>query len=204
VPDPNLKPERATSEELAIEHAGIRLSLFNEVIDGALLAQTAPVNGGTLLASFVQNVDRVRTRGVELAFDRRNVVPNLDLSGSLTLVDPKILADAAFPAAVGKRPPQVPRRKATLVATWHPAEIVSLTAGARYSSRAFGTIDNSDPVTHTYQGFEKYLVADVRTVVNLSPHWSVALGVDSLTNRKYYLFHPFTQRTFTGELNWKL
>jgi len=204
VPDPNLHPERATSEELAIEHAGIRLSIFNEVIDGALLSQTAPVNGGTVLASFVQNVDRTRARGIELAFDRRNVLPNMDISGSLTLVDPKILADAAFPTAVGKRPPQVPQRKASLVATWRPIEPVSLTVGARYSSRAFGTIDNSDPVTHTYQGFEKYLVADVRTVVTLSPHWSVALGVDNVTNRKYYLFHPFTQRTFTGELNWKL
>ena len=203
VPNPNLKPERATSEELAIEHKGIRLSLFNEVIDDALLSQLAPLNGGPLLATFVQNVDRVRTRGVELAFDRPNILPRLDLSGSATLVDPKIVADAAFPVAIGKRPPQVPRRKATLVATYRPDDAVSLTAAARYSSRAFGTIDNSDAVTHTYQGFEDYLVADVRALVKLSGNWSLAAGVDNLTNRKYYLFHPFTQRTFTGEVNWK-
>jgi len=203
VPDPHLKPERATSEELAIEHKGIRLSFFNEVIDDALLSQTAPVNGGTQVASFVQNVNRVRTRGIELAFDKSGLLPRLDLSGSATLVDPKILADAAFPAAIGKRPPQVPRRKATLVVTYRPDDTVSLTAAARYSSRSFGTIDNSDPVTHTYQGFESYLVADLRAVVRLSPHWSVAGGVDNIFNRKYFLFHPFTQRTFTGELNWK-
>lgn len=203
VPNPNLKPERATSEELAIEHKGVRLSLFNEVVDDALLSQLAPVNGGPTVASFVQNVDRVRTRGVELAFDRPNLLPRVDLSGSVTLVDPKILADFAFPAAIGKRPPQVPRRKATLVATWRPTNILSLTAAARYSSRSYGTIDNSDIVTHTYQGFEDYLVADVRAMVQLSPHWSLAAGIDNLTNRKYYLFHPFTQRTFTGEVNWK-
>lgn len=203
VPNPTLKPERATSEELAIEHKGIRLSLFNEVIDDALLSQLAPLNGGPVLATFVQNVDRVRTRGVEIAFDKPDLLPRFDLSGSATLVDPRILADAAFPTAIGKRPPQVPRRKATLVATYHPDDAVSLTAAARYSSRSFGTIDNSDPVAHTYQGFESYLVADVRAVVKLSPHWSLAGGVDNLTNRKYYLFHPFTQRTFTGEVNWK-
>ena len=203
VPNPNLKPERATSEELAIEHKGIRLSLFNEVIDDALLSQLAPLNGGPVLATFVQNVDRVRTRGVEIAFDRPDLLPRFDLSGSATLVDPRILADAAFPTATGKRPPQVPRRKATLVATYHPDDAVSLTAAARYSSRSFGTIDNSDPVAHTYQGFESYLVADVRAVVKLSPHWSLAGGVDNLTNRKYFLFHPFTQRTFTGEVNWE-
>ena len=203
VPNSNLKPERATSEELAIEHKGIRLSLFNEVVDGALLSQLAPLNGGPTLATFVQNVDRVRTRGVELAFDKPNLLPRFDLSGSATWVDPKILADAAFPTAVGKRPPQVPQRKATLVATYHPDDAVSLTVAARYSSRSFGTIDNSDPVTHTFQGFESYLVADARAVVKLSPHWSLAGGIDNLTNRKYYLFHPFTQRTFSGEVNWK-
>jgi len=203
VPNPNLKPERATSEELAIEHKGIRLSLFNEVIDDALLSQLAPVNGGPALASFVQNVDRVRTRGVELAFDKPDLLPRLDLSGSATLVDPKILSDAAFPTVIGKRPPQVPRRKATLVATYRPDEALSLTAAARYSSRSYGTIDNSDPVIHTYQGFENYLVADVRAVVKLSPHWALAGGVDNFTNRKYYLFHPFTQRTFSGEVTWK-
>lgn len=203
VPNPNLKPERATSEELAIEHKGIRLSLFNEVIDDALLSQLAPLNGGPVLATFVQNVDRVRTRGVEIAFDRPDLLPRFDLSGSATLVDPRVLSDPAFPTATGKRPPQVPRRKATLVATYHPDDAVSLTAAARYSSRSFGTIDNSDPVAHTYQGFESYLVADVRAVVKLSPHWSLAGGVDNLTNRKYFLFHPFTQRTFTGEVNWK-
>lgn len=202
VPNPNLKPERATSAELAIEHKGIRLSLFNEVVDDALLSQLASLNGGGV-ATFVQNVDRVRTRGIELAFDRPNILPGFDLSGSATLVDPKIVADAALPAAVGKRPPQVPQRKATLVATYRPTDALSLTAAARYSSRSFGTIDNSDPVTHTWQGFEKYLVADVRAVVKLSPHWSLAGGVDNLTNRKYFLFHPFTQRTFTGEVNWK-
>ena len=203
VPNPNLKPERATSEELAIEHKGIRLSLFNEVIDDALLSQLAPLNGGPVLATFVQNVDRVRTRGVEIAFDRPDLLPRFDLSGSATLVDPRVLSDAAFPTAAGKHPPQVARRKATLVATYHPDDAVSLTAAARYSSRSFGTIDNSDPVAHTYQGFESYLVADVRAVVKLSPHWSLAGGVDNLTNRKYFLFHPFTQRTFTGEVNWE-
>jgi len=39
--------------------------------------------------------------------------------------------------------------------------------------------------------------------MKLSPHWALAGGVDNFTNRKYYLFHPFTQRTFSGEVTWK-
>ena len=68
VPNPNLRPEHARSEELAIERAdakgSLRLSLFNEIVTDALISQTGPLNGGPTLATFVQNVDRTRARGV--------------------------------------------------------------------------------------------------------------------------------------------
>lgn len=68
------------------------------------------------------------------------------------MVDAEIRADAAFPAAVGKTSPQIPARKASLVVTWHPTQAIALTAAGRCASRSFGTIDNSDPVSHTYAG----------------------------------------------------
>jgi len=208
VPNPDLRPERALSEELAIErkdaHGFVRLSLFNEAVKDALLSQTAPVNGTTMLANYVQNVDRVRTRGIELAFDRRDLLPGVDVAGSVTLVDPRIRADAAFPAAIGKRPPQVPTRRATLVTTWHPNEAIALTAAARYGSRSFGTIDNSDSIGNTYQGFGRYFVVDLRATVKVAEHWSLALGIDNVNNDRYFLYHPFPQRAFVASVGWKL
>jgi iron complex outermembrane receptor protein len=209
VPDPNLRPERARSAELAgmwTQRSGhVRLSLFRESIRDALISQTAPLlPGSTALFSFVQNVDRVRTTGVELAFERRGLgVPELDLSGSVTLARPKVVEDVAFPAAEGKDLPQVPRRRATLVMTWRPSDAASLTLAGRYSSRSYGTIDNSDVVAHTYQGFEGYLVADARANFRIGEHWNAAFGVENLTNEKYYLFHPFPQRSFTAELTYR-
>jgi len=208
-PNPNLRPEQALSEELAIQRGGernfVRLSVFNEIINDALLSQSAPlIPGSTTLFSYVQNVDRVRTYGTELAFQQSDVLPNLDLSGSVTWVDPRIRADAAFPAAVGKRPPQIPTTKATIVTTWRPGKHWSLTAAGRYSSRSFGTIDNSDPVSFTYQGFGSYFVADLRATVSITDHWRLALGVDNVADRRYFLFHPFPGRTFSAELNWRL
>ena len=183
----------------------VRLSLFGESIANALISQTAPlVPGSTALFGFVQNVERVRTTGIELAFERRGlVVPQLDLSGSVTLARPKVVEDAAFPAAEGKDLPQVPRRRATLVMTWRASEVASLTLAGRYSSRSFGTIDNSDIVAHTYQGFEGFLVADARANFRIGEHWNAAFGAENLTNEKYYLFHPFPQRSFTGELTYR-
>ncbi|HEX8263248.1 MAG TPA: TonB-dependent receptor, partial [Allosphingosinicella sp.] len=209
VPDPNLRPERARSVELAgqwSDPAGrVRLSLFREAISDALISQTAPlVPGSTALFSYVQNVEKVRTTGVELAFQRRGLIAApLEVSGSVTLVRPKVVEDPAFPAAEGKDIPQVPRRRATVVLTWHASEAASLTLAGRYSSRSFGTIDNSDPVTHTFQGFGGFLVADARANLRIGKHWNAALGVENLGNDRYYLFHPFPQRTFTGELTYR-
>jgi iron complex outermembrane receptor protein len=209
VPDPNLRPERARSAELAgmwtSPQGHVRLSLFHETIRDALISQTAPlVPGSGTLFSYVQNVEKVRTNGMELAFERRGlVVPSLDLSGSVTLADPEVIDDPAFPAAEGKNIPQVPRRRATLVLTWHASEGTSLTLAGRYASRSFGTIDNSDIVAHTYQGFEGYLVADARANFRIGKKWNAAFGVENFTNDKYYLFHPFPQRSFTGELTYK-
>jgi iron complex outermembrane recepter protein len=207
-PNPDLKPERATSAELAIErkiHDGrIRLSLFNEVIRDALISQTAPLPGQTQTFSFVQNIGRTRTNGAELVVEKRNLLPRFDLTGSVTLADPKIVSDPVLPAAEGKMIPQVPRRKATVVATWRPTDRLSLTGAARYSSRMFGTIDNSDRVGHTYQGFEGYFVGDLRAAYTIDPHWSIAAGVENVTDKRYFLFHPFPSRTFTAELHWSL
>lgn len=209
VPDPKLRPERARSAELAAmwsDEAGhVRLSAFHETIRDALISQTAPlVPGSTALFSFVQNVDKVRTAGLELAFQRRGLIAApLEVSGSVTLVRPKVVDDPAFPAAEGRDIPQVPRRRATLVLTWHAGEAASLTLAGRYASRSFGTIDNSDVVAHTFQGFEGFLVADARANLRIGKHWNAAFGVENLTNDEYYLFHPFPQRSFTAELTYR-
>ncbi|WP_254605138.1 TonB-dependent receptor [Sphingomonas bacterium] len=208
VPNPNLRPERARSEELALEqrdgHGGARLALFNEIVTDALLSQSGALNGTTIVATFVQNVDRTRARGVELSADRTDVVPRIDLSGSVTYADATTRADAAFPAAVGHTLPQVPRWKATLVGTWRPLDGLSLTAAGRYASRMYGTLNNVDIVGNTYQGFYKYLVVDLRAQVRTGRHLTVGLGIDNVNNDRYFLFHPFPQRSFQADLHWTL
>ncbi|WP_380785466.1 TonB-dependent receptor [Sphingomonas sp. R86521] len=208
VPNPNLKPERALSEELSAEHhddhGTLRVSLFNESIRDALISQTGPLNGTPTLATFVQNVGRTRARGVEAAVQRVDIVPRFDLTGSVTYADATTRENAAFPAAVGKRLPQVPKWKATLVGTWRPVDGVSLTAAGRYASRFYGTLDNSDVVGNTYQGFYKYLVVDLRAQFKVGEHYTLGLGVDNVGNDRYFLFHPFPQRSFQADLTWKL
>jgi iron complex outermembrane receptor protein len=100
--------------------------------------------------------------------------------------------------------PNVPTWRATLAATWRPDDRWAYTLAARYSSRMFSTIDNSDINPATFQGFQSYFVMDARVHLQLDRHWGAALGVDNLNNRQYYLFHPFPQRTFYAELKYDL
>jgi len=203
-PNPGLLPERAHSLELALEHkarhGSARIALFNEVVDNALISQ---LNGATN-TTYVQNVERTRARGVEIAVERRDLPGHFDIQASLTHAAAITSRNSALPAAQGKLLPSVPRWKASAVLTWHPTARFSLTTAARYSSRNYATLDNSDIIGNTYQGFDKYLVIDIRAQFRVTDHFEASLGVDNLNNDKYFLFHPFPQRSFSASVNWKL
>ena len=206
VPDPHLAPEKAVSTELSAQRtwrqASLRLSAFTEDVSDALISQTGLLPGGGA-STFVQNVQKVRSRGVEAVAQAHDVpFDGLDLSASATWVDSTIASDPALPAAQGKRTPQAPRLRWTAVATWRASGRLTLTAAARYSDRVYGTIDNSDIIGHTYQGFDGYFVVDARATYRIDGHWSAAIGVDNLTNSDYFVFHPFPQRSALAELRY--
>jgi iron complex outermembrane receptor protein len=214
--NPNLKPEDVRSGELALERATmngkLRLSAFEERVSDALISQTSLLAGFATPVSFTQNVDKTRQRGLELTGERQDVfksaLPGLDLNGSVTWVDARILANAGYVAtapgatSVGKRTPYVPEWRATAMATYRPAERWAVTLAARYSGKQFGTVDNTDVNGHTYTGFESFTVADLRVHYRLDRHWAAAAGVDNLNNRNYDLYHPFPQRTVFTELKY--
>jgi len=205
VPNPNLRPERALSSELSVERRwganSVRVSLFDERMKDALLSQTGPL--GAFTASFVQNVPRTRATGVEVVADTKDLlVKGLELSGWATWLDTEVLEDAAFPAAVGKRLPQLPRWRGAVVATYAATSRLDLTLAARYSDRAFATLDNSDHYANTYQGFGAYFVADARVRYRLTDRLSADLAVNNLNNRSYFLFHPFPQRMVVVDLKY--
>ena len=207
VPNPNLKPERANSYELAAEYrtdeSVLRMSLFREEIANALLLQSTLVPGTSTTTSFVQNVEQTRTNGAELVAQQKNAFfDGLDLQGSLTYAIGKIARDIALPAANGKFIPQLPRMRGSVLATLHATDTLALTLGARFSEASFGTIDNSDTYHNTYQGFDGYFVMDARANYQWNDNWSFSLGVDNLNGANYILYHNFPQRTFVMEIRY--
>ena len=85
------------SGELAVERAidkgRVRVSLFQENLADALISQNSTIPGTNTIGASVQNIDRIRSRGIELVADKSDVlIRGLDLSGSLTWVDSEILS----------------------------------------------------------------------------------------------------------------
>ncbi|WP_295641180.1 TonB-dependent receptor [uncultured Methylibium sp.] len=203
--DPNLKPEKSHTTELTAEReladGLLRTTLFHELTQDALYSQL----NATTNTTFVQNVDRVRTTGLEIAFDQRNVgLRGLDLNASLTWADSTITRNAANPAYVGKRQPRVPEWRASVWALYAFDDRWSGSLGARYSGTQYGQLDNSDVNGFAYQGFSRYFVVDARLQFRIDRQWQLSLGVDNLGNEKYWAFHPYPQRTFHAELRFDL
>jgi iron complex outermembrane receptor protein len=205
-PNPNLKPEQSLVTELAVTRnfidGKVRLSLFQEDTSDMLISQQSTIPGTTTLSSFITNVDRVRNRGVELAVQKDNVVvPHLETFGSVTYVDSRIVSDPTFVSttgttATGKQAPNVPTWRATFGATYRPNEAWSGTVVGRYQSKIYSTLDNTDVVANVYQTFDPYLVFDTRIEYRVNKNGKIAFGIDNFTNEKYFLFHPFPQRTY--------
>lgn len=208
--NPNLQPEEVLAAELTaerrFENGLLRASFFTENKYDALISQTLangstiPYDTGTctraLGCSFVQNVDHIRTRGLELATQWQDVlIHGLDLQGSATFTEAEVLANAVAPETTGNRPPRIPRSMLKLVATYHQGSNLTYSVAARYSGRQYNALDNSDINPDTFGGASKFFVMDVKANYKFADRFTASLGVDNLNNYKSYVFHPYPQRT---------
>ncbi|OAE97317.1 TonB-dependent receptor [Bradyrhizobium centrolobii] len=210
VANPFLKPEQDFTGELNIERhwndGRVRLTLFRERTNNAIISQTNAINA-TQTATTFSNVDAIRLQGVELSADKDNVlIQGLQLFGSVTYVDSRILADANWAGrdpltgvpttAVGKRVPCVPDWRAKFGVTYRPNGSWAYTVAARYSGKQYSTLDNTDIVSRVYGAFDNFFVVDLKIHYNATKNFAFDFGIDNLFNEQYFLFHPFPGRTF--------
>ncbi len=208
--NPNLKPEEVIAGEFTAErrfaNGLVRASLFHENKFDALISQTLsngsaiPYDTGTCTrsagCSFIQNVDHIRTRGLELATQWQDVlIHGLDLQGSATFTDAEVLRNAAAPNTVGNKPTRIPRNMFKAIATYHQGKNLTYSVAARYSGRQYNALDNSDVNPDTFGGASKFFVVDVKANYKFADRFTASLGVDNLNNYKSYVFHPYPQRT---------
>jgi len=200
--NPDLKTEEVISGEFTAERrfeSGlVRASLFTENKYDALVSQTIPTGPSCLgtQCTFIQNVDHIRTRGIELSTEWQDVmVHGLDLLGSVTLTEAEILRNDANPSIEGNKPLRIPKSMIKAVATYHQGNNLTYSLGARYSGRQYNTLDNSDINPNTFGGVSKFFIMDVKANYKFEEKFTASVGVDNLNNYKAYAFHPYPQRT---------
>ncbi len=204
--NPDLKPEVDRSTDLTLthhlEHGHWRISLYQDDIDDSLYSQTDVTVTPTVTS--VQNIDRVRSRGIEGELTVTDAwVSGLDVSASVAFNDAKTLKDSQYPLADGKYFPRIPKVRASVFADYRFAPPWDVSLGIRHSGRQYGTLDNSDYVDG-YGAVSSFTVADAKLRWKFAPDWTAALGVDNLSNERYWVYHPYAGRTWFGELRWEL
>jgi iron complex outermembrane receptor protein len=201
--DPSLEPEKSWTGELTAERelgtGLLRTTYFHEDTRDALYSQT----NVTVIPNVtnIQNVDHVRTRGVELAYQANDVFTSgFDLSASVTYAHSRTVENTNFPASEGKWQPRVPDWRANALANYRFGDRWSASLGGRYSGTQYNTLDNSDTNAFSFTGTSSFLVFDARVRCRLGERWIASIGVDNLGNEEYWAFHPYTQRTIAAEL----
>lgn len=211
--NPVLKPEEVIAAELTaerrFENGLLRASFFSENKYDALISQTLtpgsaiPYDTGICVTpprsvgcSFVQNVDHIRTRGLELAAQWQDVfVHGLDLQGSATFTDAEVLRNTAAPGTAGNTPPRIPQTMLKAVATYHQGSHLTYSLAARYSGRQYNQLDNNDTNPDTFGGASKFFIIDVKANYKFADRLTASVGIDNLNNYKSYVLHPYPHRT---------
>jgi iron complex outermembrane receptor protein len=53
-----------------------------------------------------------------------------------------------------------------------------------------------DPNPNTYGGRSTFNLFDAKVMYKFAKQWSASVGIDNITNEKYYTLYPYSQRTF--------
>lgn len=203
VNDPNLKPERSDSLDLTAERTmpwgTVRASIFQDDVRDSIFAQTNVTV--TPNVTNVQNVDRVRTRGMETAVTLAPL-DTLTVEANLAYARARIVQNDNYPMSVGKYWPRVPKWRGNVQAIWRPIPALMTSLGVRYSGRAYAQLDNSDVNPDTFGGVSRFTMLDARVAYTLVNGVELALGVDNLTDELAYQFHPYPARTGYLEARW--
>ncbi|HKU15930.1 MAG TPA: TonB-dependent receptor [Steroidobacteraceae bacterium] len=205
--DPNLAPEVSDALDLSVEYqpgfGRVRVSLFQDDIRDTIWNQ---VNVFVFPSrNTVQNVDRVRTRGIETAFGIDRVgIATLAVEGSIAYARARILENDNHPDYVGNAWPRVPDWRGNVQAVWRPSPAWLASLGFRYSSKTFGRLENDDFNGDTYGGISRVQSWDGRVAYTTLNGTELAVGIDNITNDRTYQSHPYPSRTAFAEVRWSL
>jgi len=202
--NPDMKPEKDFAKDFTItrtigETGEARLTFFEDYVKDAIYSQT---NTYTNVTNF-QNVDKVRTRGIEVAFNKRQfLIDGLGVFANLAWTNSEILANANVPASVGKDFPRVPHWRSKIVLDYAPTDRWFITFAGHYSGKQYDQLDNSDYNGGVYGSVGDFLVFDTKFSYSFQKNLKATVGIDNITDELYHVSHPYPRRTYYANLKY--
>ncbi|HEY8521530.1 MAG TPA: TonB-dependent receptor [Gammaproteobacteria bacterium] len=206
IADATLEPEDGSHANLLLARVAgdgeLRLNLFGETIEDVIFEQTAFVDN-LRIRTFLP-IDRVATRGADVAYRRAGLLGRVDVRFNATYVDSRIEENRVDPSIEGNVLPRMPDWRAHLLVTYHATPRWDLGAGLRYAARSFGDLDNSDTTPHVFGAHDEYAQLDLRGTFRVGTRAALHVGVDNVTDEIAYVHHPWPGRTWFLEasLDW--
>jgi len=202
--DPNLKPEQSDAFELSAEkfwesHT-LRVSLFHDDVQDAILRQSNTLVVPTV--TNISNVDRVKTSGIEFAWQTQDVggIRGLSIDANAAFTHSKVVENAKDPASEGKYWLRVPKTRGSVLMAYRPNAQWMGSIGFRHQGRAYNDVYNLDINPDVYGGVSSVNQTDLRLGYKPQPKLEFAVGVDNITDERAYQSHPYPGRTMFVEL----
>jgi iron complex outermembrane receptor protein len=201
--NPELDPERLTTWEIGVRHdVGTRLALDVAYYENRIrdLVQRAVDFAGdpTGFTSRHVNAGRALSRGTEVAVTWRPTAW-LTARPTYTSTDARIVRNDAAPATVGKYVTFVPRHAAAGTVTATVGRL-AVTGTARYQSAVFATDTNTDVVRNVPGAYDRFTEVDLAATHALTRHVQLAMSVENLLDRHYFLFYRSPGRMASGSV----
>jgi len=201
--DPNLRPENGMHHSLAFQSffkdAVFKINLFYDKVKDTIFSQTdVNLNTTTFL-----NIDEVTTSGIEFSYEKYNfLTPDLDLNLNLSYQDSEINKNTPNPSVEGNTFPRSPHWRSNALVAYHIKTNWTSSLGIRYSSNQFNRLENDDH-GKGWGAIDPFFIVDTKMSYVFEKGFTLAGGVDNLFNEKAFVAHPYPQRTFFVEGQWK-
>jgi iron complex outermembrane receptor protein len=205
--DPSLKPERSLDANLLVAQdvGPVRLtgSLFYQRVRNTIF-QFFGLNQNGLLVSNYKNIDLTRQYGLEGIVETRNwPVRGMAVEANVAWIDSRTLRNASAPLAEGVMFPRIPRWRINGTIRQDLGRGVQAALGLRYASRP--NTDIFGRVRGDTFGFASELFAlDAKLNWQATDNLRLSAGVNNITNDRAWVFHPYPQRNFLIEAEWRL
>lgn len=184
VPNPDLRPERATNYEVGWSElflGSLRLSpaVFYSDIEDAI--QSVSIGNNQIQ---IQNVGTGRTYGYEVASEL-TLSPELFVGANYTF----LIRELNDPLRPALKPTGTPRHQAFVWATWQATPALSFTPSVEAASGRFST----DRLENNFFKTGGYVLVNLQAQYALDAHATAAIGVRNLFDHNYSLAYGFPE-----------